>query len=114
MYRRDDFRQELVDERCAELAGLDERLYELDALLRAALGAHRTAPAARCECGTPIPWGARFCATCGRTVGVKTDLACETCGSALPADARFCAACGTPVGPPDNHAEAEPAPREDA
>jgi hypothetical protein len=106
MYRRDDFRQELVDERCAELAGLEERLYELDALLRAAVGARRTAPAARCACGTPILWGSRFCATCGRPVASKPALACETCGAALAADARFCAACGTPVGPP---AEPEPA-----
>jgi hypothetical protein len=100
MYRRDDYRQELVDERCAELAGLEERLYELDALLRAAVGARRTAPAARCACGTPILWGSRFCATCGRPVGSRPALACETCGGSLAADARFCAACGTPVGPP--------------
>jgi hypothetical protein len=99
MYRRDDYRQELVDERCAELAGLEERLYELDSLLRAALGARRTAPAARCACGTPILWGSRFCATCGRPVASRPALACETCGSALAADARFCATCGTPVGP---------------
>jgi hypothetical protein len=102
MYRRDDFRQELVDERCAELAGLEERLYEVDALLRAAVGARRPAPSARCACGTPILWGSRFCATCGRPVASKPALACETCGTALAADARFCAACGTPVGPPDD------------
>ena len=99
MYRRDDYRQELVDERCAELSGLEERLYELDALLRAALGARRTAPAARCACGTPILWGSRFCATCGRPVARSPELACETCGAALAADAKFCATCGTPVGP---------------
>lgn len=99
MYRRDDYRQELVDERCAELAGLEERLYELDALLRAALGSRRTPPAARCACGTPILRGSRFCATCGRPVSSRPAVACETCGAALAADARFCAACGTPVGP---------------
>jgi hypothetical protein len=108
MYRRDDYRQELVDERCAELAGLEERLYELDSLLRAAVGARRTAPAARCACGTPILWGSRFCATCGRPVATRPALACETCGAALAADARFCAACGTPVGPAAEPA-AEPA-----
>jgi hypothetical protein len=111
MYRRDDFRQELVDERCAELAGLEERLYELDALLRAAVGSRRTAPAARCACGTPILWGSRFCATCGRPVASKPAVACETCGGALAADARFCAACGTSVGPAAEleAASAEPA-----
>jgi hypothetical protein len=107
MYRRDDYRQELVDERCAELAGLEERLSEVDALLRTALGARRHAPAARCACGTPILWGSKFCATCGRPVASKPALACETCGVALAADARFCAACGTPVGPAT---EPEPAP----
>jgi hypothetical protein len=107
MYRRDDYRQALVDERCAELSGLEERLYELDALLRAAVGARRRAPAARCACGTPILWGSRFCATCGRPVASKPALACETCGEALAADARFCAACGTSVGPP---VEPEPPP----
>jgi hypothetical protein len=99
MYRRDDYRQELVDERCAELAGIEERLYELDALLRASAGTRRTAPAARCACGTPILWGSRFCANCGRPVAARPTLACETCGAALAADARFCAGCGTPVGP---------------
>ena len=107
MYRRDDYRQELVDERCAELTGLEERLYELDALLRAALGARRTAPAARCACGTPILWGSRFCASCGRPVARSPEVACETCGTALAADAKFCAACGTPVGPA---ADPEPEP----
>jgi hypothetical protein len=114
MYRRDDFRQELVDERCAELAGLEERLYELDALLRAAVGARRTAPAARCACGTPILWGSRFCATCGRPVASKPAVACETCGAALAADARFCAACGTPVGPPAEPEAAADAPAPEA
>jgi hypothetical protein len=97
MYRRDDFRPELVDERCAELAGVDERLYELDALLRAATGKRR--PAARCACGTPIMWGSRFCASCGRPVGGPQGIACETCGAALQADAQFCPSCGAGVGP---------------
>jgi predicted nucleic acid-binding Zn ribbon protein len=107
MYRRDDYRPELVDERCAELAGLEERLYEVDSLLRAALGARRPAPAARCACGTPIPWGSRFCATCGRPLAASPATACETCGAALSGDARFCAACGTAVGPADEPADPE-------
>lgn len=108
MYRRDDYRQELVDERCAELTGLEERLYELDVLLRASAGARRPAPAARCECGTPIPWGASFCATCGRPVGETSALACETCGAALSADARFCAACGVAIAPAGEAAPPDP------
>src|SRR5919199_1372549 len=68
MYRRDQFREDLLLERCADLVALDERIQELDALLLAAT-TRRRAPIARCECGAPIAWGARFCAACGRAVG---------------------------------------------
>jgi hypothetical protein len=68
MYRRDQFRQDLLVDRCAELAALDERLADVDALLAAAVSRGRTRPAARCECGAPIFWGSRFCAQCGRPV----------------------------------------------
>jgi uncharacterized protein YjiS (DUF1127 family) len=68
MYRRDQFREDLLLERCVDLAALDERIQELDALLLAA-SSRRRPPAARCECGAPIAWGARFCASCGRPVG---------------------------------------------
>src|ERR671935_2290453 len=37
MYRRDQFRQDLLVDRCAELVALDERIGELDALLSTAL-----------------------------------------------------------------------------
>ena len=66
MYRRDQFRQDLLVDRCAELATVEERLAELDALLAAALSRGRARPAARCECGAPIFWGSKFCAQCGR------------------------------------------------
>src|SRR5207237_173940 len=56
MYRRDHFRQDLLVDRCAELAALEERLAELDAVLAAAMSIRRR-PAARCECGAPILWG---------------------------------------------------------
>src|SRR5437588_5455615 len=68
MYRRDQFRQDLVVDRCTELVALEERIAELDALLSAAMSV-RHRPAARCECGAPILWGSKFCATCGRAVG---------------------------------------------
>ena len=48
MYKRDRFNAGLVVERCAELVALE-------------------APV--CICGTPIPLGAKFCATCGRALG---------------------------------------------
>ena len=68
MYRRDRFREDLLLERCAELIGLEARMHELDVLL----GAVRPSPAAprtaRCDCGAPLLWGSRFCASCGRPV----------------------------------------------
>jgi uncharacterized protein YjiS (DUF1127 family) len=70
MYRRDQFRQDLLVDRCAELATIEERIAELEALLAAAVSRGRTRPAARCECGAPVFWGSKFCAQCGRpTVG---------------------------------------------
>src|SRR6059058_188387 len=66
MYRRDQFRQDLLVDRCVELGQLEERLAELDALLTAAVSRGRTRPSARCECGAPIFWGSKFCAQCGR------------------------------------------------
>ena len=66
MYRREGFRPDLVEEQCAELVSLEDRLNEIDALLTAAVSARRPARAARCECGAPILWGSHFCANCGR------------------------------------------------
>ena len=68
MFRRDQFRQDLLVDRCTQLATLDERLTDLDALLAASVSRGRTRPAARCECGAPIFWGSKFCAQCGRPV----------------------------------------------
>lgn len=65
MYRRDQFRQDLLVDRCSELIALDARLGEIDALLSAALSVRRR-PAARCECGVPVMWGSRYCSSCGR------------------------------------------------
>ena len=86
MVRRDEFREDLVYEQAAELIGLEDRLHELELLLAAATGVHRTAPAARCACGAPILWGQHFCANCGRPAG-EAIVACARCGHALPADA---------------------------
>jgi uncharacterized protein YjiS (DUF1127 family) len=100
MFRRDQFRQDLLVERCDELIALDERLQELDTLLAAAVSVRRAAPAARCACGAPIVWGSHFCANCGRPVTATPPVvACTQCGSALAADAKFCAVCGQVVAP---------------
>jgi hypothetical protein len=95
MFRRDQFRQDLLVERCDELLLLDERLQELDTLLAASVSARRPAPAARCACGAPLVWGSHFCANCGRPVSATPPVvSCAKCGSALAADAKFCAVCG--------------------
>ena len=105
MYRRDQFRQDLLLERCEELVALDERLRELDTLLAVAVSSRRAAPAARCACGAPLVWGSHFCANCGRPVAAAPAVvSCAGCGAPVPADAKFCAACGRPVeatGPSD-------------
>ena len=113
MYRRDQFRQDLLVERCDELIALDERLQELDTLLAAAASVRRAAPAARCTCGAPLIGGSHFCANCGRAVAAAAPVvACTSCGRAVSADARFCAACGHPVGPEQQSAAAAVPPRE--
>jgi hypothetical protein len=66
MYRRDQFRQDLIVDRCSELARIDERLAELDTLLTVAASRGRVRDAARCECGATLFWGAKFCGQCGR------------------------------------------------
>jgi hypothetical protein len=95
MFRRDQFRQDLLVERCDELLALDERLQELDTLLAASVSARRPAPAARCACGAPLVWGSHFCGNCGRPVSATPPVvSCAKCGAALAADAKFCAVCG--------------------
>jgi Double zinc ribbon len=109
MFRRDQFRQDLLVERCDELLALDERLQELDTLLAASVSARRPAPAARCACGAPLVWGSHFCANCGRAVSATPAVvACAKCGAPLAADAKFCAVCGQ--GVTDELVEALPAP----
>jgi len=116
MYRRDQFRQDLLVERCDELVALDDRLQELDTLLAATVSARRAAPAARCACGAPIVWGSHFCANCGRPVAATPPVvACAKCGTALAAGAKFCAVCGQAVEsvPAADLLEALPAPAQD-
>ena len=78
MYRREQFREDLLSEHARDIANLEARLHELDSMLAAAAAGRRTT-ASRCECGAPIIWGSHFCANCGHP---------------LPADAGFCPSCG--------------------
>jgi Double zinc ribbon len=104
MYRRSDFRDQLLIEQCREIVALEQRLHELDSMLEAVATAGR-APST-CECGAPVRWGSHFCANCGRPVGSDAVVACEGCGHPLPADASFCANCGRPAETSDDDAEA--------
>src|SRR2546425_7227003 len=54
MYRRDQFRQDLLVDRCTELVTLEERLAELDALLTASVSRRRVRPAPHCACRAPL------------------------------------------------------------
>jgi NADH pyrophosphatase NudC (nudix superfamily) len=93
MYRREQFREDLIAEQARDIASLEARLHELDSMLAAA-AAGRRATASRCECGAPIIWGSHFCANCGRPVGEQAVVSCAECGHPLPADAEFCPSCG--------------------
>jgi hypothetical protein len=97
MFRRDQFNQQLVSERCGELLGLEARLEELDRLLDA-ITRRLPGRSAKCACGAPFVFGAHFCANCGRPVGAAV-VSCEGCGGPLPAAARFCPACGRSAEP---------------
>lgn len=67
MYRRDQFNDRLVVERCAELVAIEARVSEIDAILRGARGLRRR-PGAICSCGAPLLMGARYCPSCGRSL----------------------------------------------
>jgi hypothetical protein len=62
MYRRGAFREDLLEEACADAVGIDARLAEIDDLL------HGERHAPRCECGVPILRGSHFCPNCGRAL----------------------------------------------
>jgi len=97
MYRRDRFREDLLQERCLEVIAIEDRLGQVDDLLASAADLRRSRTAARCLCGAPIQWGSHFCANCGRPTGATPVVSCSGCGAPVPADARFCAGCGHPV-----------------
>jgi len=105
MYRRDRFREDLLQERCLEVIAIEDRLGQVDDLLAAVAELRRPRSAARCLCGAPIQWGSHFCANCGRPTGATPVVSCSGCGAPVPADARFCAGCGHPVEPTEQPSE---------
>jgi len=98
MYRRDQFREDLIVEHCAQAMGIENRIHELETILMRA-SSRRATPGPQCTCGAPLLFGARFCANCGR----PTELAaegerCTRCQQPLAVGASFCASCGAVVG----------------
>jgi hypothetical protein len=111
MYRREQFREDLLAEHAREIANLEQRLHELDSMLAAA-AAGRRATTSRCECGAPVIWGSHFCANCGRPVGEQAIVSCASCGHPLPADAEFCPSCGASAEARKHEPEPEPGPEQ--
>ena len=81
MYRRDQFNEELVLERCAELVAIEARVSEIDAILAGARGLRRR-PGTICVCGAPMLIGARYCPSCGRLVGEPDETEAEATAGA--------------------------------
>jgi hypothetical protein len=71
MYRRDQFNETLVVERCAELIAIETRVSEIDAIV-SGLGLRRRQQAI-CVCGAPLLVGARYCPSCGRALDDEDD-----------------------------------------
>jgi hypothetical protein len=66
MYRRDQFNEGLVVERCAELIAIEARVSEIEAIVSGA--GLRRRQRAICVCGAPILIGARYCPSCGSAI----------------------------------------------
>ena len=70
LYRYRAWRSDLIEERCAEIAGIDARLLEIDALLGGV-------EPERCRCGAALPPNASHCPACGRPQGHPGQAALE-------------------------------------
>ena len=71
MYRRDQFNEALVIERCAELVAIEARVSEIDALV-SGLGLRRRQQAI-CTCGAPLLVGDRYCQSSTRALDDELD-----------------------------------------
>jgi hypothetical protein len=97
MYRRDQFREDLIVEHCAQTMGVENRIQELETILSRG-NSRRSASGPHCACGTPLFFGARFCASCGRPTDLgNTGELCASCLEPLAQGASFCASCGAAV-----------------
>lgn len=68
MYRRNEYRDDLLAEVCADVLGIDSRVAEIDDLLS------DRRPAPQCTCGAPILRGSHFCPNCGRDLRVPVGV----------------------------------------
>lgn len=73
MVSRDAFEMERAREKCRAVAGLDERIRDLEesvrnVRLRAEEALGKRVAAAPCSCGADVPEGSRFCGKCGKPV----------------------------------------------
>lgn len=102
MYRRDQFREDLIVEHCAQTMGVENRIHELEAIL-ARGHTRQSASTPHCVCGAPLLFGARFCANCGRPTDLgNTGELCARCLQPLAPGAGFCASCGAVVNGGDS------------
>jgi len=102
MYRRDQFREDLIVEHCAQTMGVENRIHELEAIL-ARGHSRQSASAPHCACGAPLLFGARFCASCGRPTDLgNTGELCARCLQPLAPGAGFCPNCGAVVNGADS------------
>jgi hypothetical protein len=62
MYRFGAWRSDLLEERCAELVGIEARIADIEVLLGG------QAQGGRCSCGAALRAGAQFCSNCGRSL----------------------------------------------
>jgi len=67
MYRRSEYRDELLAQVCTQVIGVDDRIAEIDGVLDS-----RRRPA--CTCGARLISGARFCPSCGRGLATSPAL----------------------------------------
>jgi rRNA maturation endonuclease Nob1 len=61
MYRRNEYRDDLLAEVCAEVLGIDARVAEIDVQL-----ADRRHAQVCTSCGATVTRGSHYCPTCGR------------------------------------------------
>ena len=91
MYRRDQFREDLLAERCNELLGLEGGSHELDELLAAA---RRRSPGRPLRVRRAASLGSHFCPNCGRPAGEPAGVACPSAGTRCRRTRASCASCG--------------------